>query len=304
MAFEQRAISQSLSSDANFRNWGSETSDLWQDVGLTKTADTGQIDWSTVVRGATADVFLGYEIFTLDIDTQHSTFPLYIRVDYGVGSGGVDRAKLGVQVGSGTNGAGTLTGVLGTQRIITASATDTATRENYCSAGDGYFAWVGGWEAGSGSTTHLRNTMIIIERLRDNAGDPTADGIYTFFAGIESGLGTRGYTQIIRSTDTITAYASSAGTLRIGANVPNQSGSFGSDLYLFTHHPADRALYNPCLSNLFYYHSDFTAGINFDIDMYGTTQTYKPLGRNATATGSFSNIAFGHTNSGIALLWE
>lgn len=304
MAYEQRAISQSLSSDANFRTWGSTTSDLWQDVGLTKTADTGQIDWTSVVRGATADTFLGYEIFTLDTDTQHATFPLYIRVDYGVGSGAVDRAKLGIQIGSGTNGAGTLTGVLGTQRIFTASAADTTTRDNYCSAGDGYFAWAGGWEAASNTTSQLRNTIFIIERLRDNTGDPTADGVYTFFAGIEATFGTRGYTQITRSTDTITAYSSGAGNIRIGSYVPNQSGSFGSDLYLFTHHPADRALYNPCLSNLFYYHSDFTAGVDFDIDMYGTAQTYKPLGRNNTASNSFQNTAFAHTNSGLALLWE
>lgn len=302
MAYEQRSIDQTTSSDSTYRNWGSETSDLWQDVGLTKTADTGQIDWTSVVRGSTTNTYLGYEIFTLTTDTMHSTFPLYIRVDYGI-STALDRVRLAIQIGEGTNGAGTLTGVLGTQRLFSNTTSDTSTLPNYCSAGDGYFAFAGGWSPGV-STSTLRNTIFIIERIRDNDGDPTADGIYTFFAGQVGALGNLGYSQIVRSDDTTAAYASTASSLRIGSYVPNQSGALGSNLYLATHHPVDRAIYNPCLSSLFYYHTDFAADVNFDVEMYGAPRTFRPLGRNSTTSTNFQNATFGHTNSGIALLWE
>lgn len=299
MAYKERSINNSISSDANFRTWGSSISDLWQDVGLTLTADTGQINWTTVARPA-INTFAGYEVFTLDTDTKHASFPLYIRVDYGVGAI-QDRQSLRIQIGSGTNGAGTLTGVTGTARTFTASTNNTVSVPHYCSAGDGYFAYVGGWIAGTASTSYLANTVFIIERLWDNTGAPTDEGVYTFFGGVITSNLSTGYAQIIRPDDAVVAYSSSG---RMGGYVPDLSGNRGTDLYLYTHQPADYAIYNPCVSNLFYYHTDLTALTPISVDMYGTARTFLPLGRNSTQTTSYQSSFFGHTNSGLALRWE
>lgn len=305
MAKEQRSISNSISSDANWRTWGSTISDLWQDVGLTKTADTGQIDWTTATR-PTSTGFAGYEIFTLDTDTEHASFPLYLRVDYGVrtGSGTPPWQRLGFQVGSGTNGAGTLTGQVGTQRIMAATGTaanDTTSQNHFCSSGDGYFAWGSSWNATIGTNSNaLWNAFVVIERLRDNTGAVTDNGVYMVTSGMASAdCGA----QITRSDDINPAYTTpSSSSFRMGAYVPNMSGNRGTDLYLFSHQPADYALYNPCLSHIFYNNADLTAGIDINVDMYGTSRTYKPLGINGSS-GACST-AFGHSSSGFAMLWE
>lgn len=305
MAYESRSISNTINTDATFRTWGSTVSDLWQDVGLTKTADTGQIDWTTVTRPASTG-FAGYEIFKLDTDTQHSSFGLFIRVDYGcVVTGASYYQRLGIQIGSSTNGAGTLSGITGTQRIFAAAGTSSSSLTHYCSSGDGYFAYAGAWSAGTNSTTALFNQVFVIERLRDNTGAPTANGIYTFFGGVTGTNTSDGYTQIIRSDDLVTAYATSSSGLRLGGYVPNLSGNRGTDLYLYTHQPADYAIYNPCLSNLFYYSTDLTAGVDITVSMYGTNRTFKPLGNLGSASaGNWPSYAFQHSNAGLAIRWE
>ena len=60
------------STDALLRDWGSKLSAAIQSVGLVKTADTGQIDWNTVVNGATVR---GYEIFRFNDTLNNKRLP-------------------------------------------------------------------------------------------------------------------------------------------------------------------------------------------------------------------------------------
>jgi hypothetical protein len=50
------------SSSASWVSIGKNFSDLLTSIGLPKTADTGQIDWSTVSRPASQTTVVGYEI--------------------------------------------------------------------------------------------------------------------------------------------------------------------------------------------------------------------------------------------------
>lgn len=94
--------------DANFRIYGKELSDKLQAMsGLTKTADTGQINWTTVTRaGINSDA--GYEIYYLN-DSIHSTSPIYFKIYYGTGAATTNH-RLRIEVATGSNGSGTLTG--------------------------------------------------------------------------------------------------------------------------------------------------------------------------------------------------
>lgn len=95
------------SSDALFRQIGSEFSAALQSCGLVKTADTGQIDWGTVAKPGTSAV-AGYEIFYLN-DSLHATAPLYLKLEYGIGVN-TNTYAMAVRIGQGSDGAGTLTG--------------------------------------------------------------------------------------------------------------------------------------------------------------------------------------------------
>ena len=296
MATDTRTLATSnTTDDATFRAWGKSISDCVKAAALTAHTDTAQIDWTTVTRPAVS-TYAGYEIFKLTTDTQNSTLGCYIKLEYGQGAT-LGYAALRIQVGTGTNGAGTLTGQTGTQRTAVNFSTG-ASGTAYCSGGDGRFCFVGPWVAGTTLTAGY-NTIFLVERLRDNTGAVTADGIYTFFAGQQGTTSHTGWAQTIRSS-----YASTVVTNKFGAMVQNQTGNFGSDYYLNTHHPHDQGLGNPILSNLFYYYTDLNSGSDITVPMYGTNRTYKPLGQLHAASTNYGSTMFGHNNAAFAILWE
>lgn len=95
--------------DANFRLWGSGMKTALAAVGLVQTADTGQIDWTTVVAPVATQTVKGYEIWRFN-DSLQSTVPIYIKIEYGSGTGAAI-PQIKYSVGSGTDGAGNLTNV-------------------------------------------------------------------------------------------------------------------------------------------------------------------------------------------------
>lgn len=300
MATDTRSYIFSTATDAAFRVWGSSWSASMQAAGLTKTADTGQIDWTTVLKPGTSTV-AGYEIFRLTTDSQHSTFPLYIKIEYGQAAT-TAYFSWTFQTGSTTSGAGVLGGQLSTKRTFNAGAfaSTTVAYPTYSSGGNGYFCTAASWSAGAAANDGF-NQIIVIERLRDNAGSPTVNGVYLFVEG-SNGTASSSYAQIIRSS----GIASNIILNRFGCFMQDASGNFGSDFYLNTHHPADRQIYNPCLSNLFYYNTDITALTDLTISMYTVNHTYKVLGKNSTGTSGthWHTANFGHSNSAFAIIWE
>lgn len=78
-------------------------------VGWTRSSDTGQINPATTTRPASG-AYAGYEIRYFN-DSLHATKPCYCKFEYGRGgSNAANALVIRVTVGSGTNGAGTITG--------------------------------------------------------------------------------------------------------------------------------------------------------------------------------------------------
>lgn len=97
------------SSDAAFRVWVQEMiTALVSTIGLTQTADTGQINTSTVTRAAVANTAAGYVILRFN-DSLQGTSPIFMKVEFGAGSG-VAVPNSWFTVGTGSNGSGTITG--------------------------------------------------------------------------------------------------------------------------------------------------------------------------------------------------
>jgi hypothetical protein len=105
--------------DADFRAWGSELSAAMQTCGLLPSADTGQINWTTVARPAGNNTAAGYEIYQFT-DSLQATYPIFVKIEYGTGNThtNYDSPALWITVGQGSNGSGTLTGVLTTRTQI------------------------------------------------------------------------------------------------------------------------------------------------------------------------------------------
>lgn len=94
---------------ANYKQAGGDWGAAMTAVGFTQTADTGQTNWSTVAAVPAAPG-VDYEIrqFT---DALQSTAPFYVKIEtYATGSSGIFGLNFRLSVGTGTNGAGVLTG--------------------------------------------------------------------------------------------------------------------------------------------------------------------------------------------------
>lgn len=156
--------------DATFRAWGKVISDALQTIGITKTADTGQIDWTAATRTASVDTMVGYEIrqFT---DTLQGTTPVFLKVEYGSGQT-ILRGCIRITVGQGSNGTGTLTGTTSTTAYLGQTAGSALTWDSYLSVNSGTFTFALWVKQG------LNNgSAFYISRIKDSSGVDTSTGV-------------------------------------------------------------------------------------------------------------------------------
>lgn len=169
--------------DVNFRAWGSQLSAQLAAVGLTQTADTGQVNWSTVTVAYSSSVAAGYEIWRFNDGLQGSA-PIFLKLEYGASS--AQQARLWLTVGTSSDGAGNITGSVQYQRTAinspTASTNGTPYTTYLC-----YNATLGflGLSFKSNLTVSYGGFSLAIFRSNDTTGAPTALGatVLTAFGG-------------------------------------------------------------------------------------------------------------------------
>lgn len=174
MAIASFTAKAASSTDALLRDWGSKLSAAIQSVGLVKTGDTGQINWSTVTTGAG---IRGYEIFRFN-DTLQASAPIFIKIEYGNPTGSA-LVMFRTTVGKGTDGAGNITDVLHSSLANNNSSQNTTTDYvSYVSSGDGSMlniALFPDWDASFSPMLKFS-----LDRSRDAGGNPTATGTFCY----------------------------------------------------------------------------------------------------------------------------
>ncbi len=184
----------SMATNADFQAWVSEViTNLVTTCGLTQTTDTGQINTSSVTIPTAVDTSAGYVILTFNdtLQTATPTSPnitasVYIKLEFGTGQStstpytGYNPA-MWITVGTGSNGTGTLTGVVGTRMSITQSnnSVNSAT-----TAYTSYYMYnktlgVAGMVFKVGSTNPSDQSYggFYIFRSNDGSGNPTGDSV-------------------------------------------------------------------------------------------------------------------------------
>lgn len=214
-----------LADDAAFRVWGKWLSDALTTLGWAKTADTGQIDWTTVAKPAGTNTSAGYEIRTSP--AQDGYQQLYIKVEWGTGSGAT-YPSLWVTLGTGSNGSGTLTGVVCTRDQFGATVSVTgAVTDRFCGGND----WVVYGFSDTGTDSATGAGFLAIERLTDvdgnyqTAGWAVVDfgGNASFYQALDAGAA---YTSLttLPITHVPPSYAGSSGVVFVALAIP-QTGS-------------------------------------------------------------------------------
>lgn len=294
------AVSQGIvplhGSDAQFQTWGAQVNAALTAAGLTNTSDTGQINWSTVVR-ATSNTDAGYEIWRLN-DTLQASRPCFLKFRYGTTSS-TDRPRLLVDIGEGSNGSGSLTGAIKTDVPLmqfTNSGSGTLDLNINWNEDLGYLGMAITNFVGIGSNANPQT--ISLERLKDATGAPTDRG----FAFVSSWAGSQLVYSTFASAWTsettpsipamwpwLSAGASSAGGTYVAGLTPLTGNS--------THGPLERTL-GFCVCG----YSDFVSGEQFDITRWdGNSHTYLAVGTygGANQTANFPSAYARH-----AILWE
>jgi hypothetical protein len=147
---------------------GSAIATVLTNGGWVQTSDSGQVSWGSFSwPGSSSTV---YQVWHAG-DSLQSTTPLFIKLSWTVG-GSATNCHFGIGVGTGSDGAGNLTGN-NTGYDITGSwgSGNTTAHNSYVSAGSNWFTWMtqcgGSNEAG----------ICAVERSLDSSGNYTADFI-------------------------------------------------------------------------------------------------------------------------------
>jgi len=255
--------------DANFRAWGSHISTQLAAAGHVQTGDTGQINWTTVLCPAGANATQGYEIWRLD-DSLHATAPVYIKIEWGSGSAATVPSMF-FTFGTGTNGAGTLTGPISTRQQCSWAAYATNALSNYWSGDTSRFS-VAMWANGTGVSTSM-SAYFAWERTKDSAGADTNQGILATWK-VTTGTGATAqqgifWDRVLGTVHTPTKFHT---LCPVGATMKNGTQIGVSPIFFFNG-PA----LNPPLNVLVFANADIVAYGAVTFQMYGASRVYMPI---------------------------
>lgn len=251
-----------LNDVTNFRARMKQLSDAIKAVGMVQTSDSGQINWATVALPGT-NTAAGYEIFRFSDALQYQA-PVFIKIEYGI-SNIVNIPGFWATVGTGSDGAGNLTGNV-TQRfnISIGSSTQVSNYNSYI-CGDTnrllFCPWVGYLGYG---------TILSVERIHDVSGADTSNGVLVLISE-----NNRKLSAVIPPTGTPPAAINMWNTV-----APNSgTGAVGNDVAVYPVRGWSKGETSPSLNLFVYFNTDLTLG-NQILTTYwdGVSRLLMPLG--------------------------
>jgi hypothetical protein len=251
------------STDTNFRAWGGGLSGALTAVGLAKTADTGQINWSTVTHPSTVGVWSGYEIRQFSDSIGNN---IVFKVEFGSGSGTATYPNTRWTFGNGSDGAGNITG--NTKMITLSMSSGTSTTQYPCwASSNGAYLTLCLWNGYNGPPL-----VLSVGRTKDNSGNDTTDGInivyITYAAASSTFLPANGGGSPVTNSWLHTAAPMGTGT-----------GSYGTSLGVFPVYVSRGRADNPDMGAIVVFNNDFNgqygSGAIFVEPFYGTNHTYQ-----------------------------
>lgn len=286
---------QGNTNDAQFRLWGSTVSSHMAAVGLVQSADSGQINWTTVTRPALVNTMAGYEIWKLQ-DSLFAVAPIYMKLEYGTASSTVNTPAMVASVGTGTDGSGNLTGLISDRRVMNSTnASTVGTYESKACCVEGFFGAC--LYKGVQGSTGVPLFPFIMCRTMDDSGAFTADGVHLIFG--TSGSNAAGMQSLNFISGTKNSYGlthtlwPSGTTTTLDDSVPPNYQVMRSYQLM----PKMRPIGGTCVV----YGPEIGENTQFQVAMIGTTP------RNFISLGKWfgsSQAAAQSSNFHIAMLWE
>lgn len=259
MALYTQALVPGIATDAEFRAWGSWISGRLAAAGWVKTADTGQIDWTTVTAAAGVR---GYEVWRM-ADGLQATAPIFMKLEYGA-TGAV--CAIWYTFGAASDGAGNLTGTTTTRKIVD-MAGNSATPYTWVISADVNRFLLMACVDGPGAGTGL---YLMVERTHDGGGADTAEGL---LIASSVGIGSAHSQQFWPHGAAVPGVETSLGVL-----VPTfGTGTNGTTTATYPLFLSGGPFLNPPLGLLGCFAANFTPGVPISLSIYGAAHTYYPV---------------------------
>jgi hypothetical protein len=256
--------------DAQFRAWGSAIGVKLAAAGLVQNGDTGQINWTTVLTPGAANTAQGYEIWRF-ADSLQASAPIYFKIEYGSGTV-AGNPGLWFTFGTGTDGAGTMTGPISTRQQLVSAAYAVNALDCYWSGSTGHFC-AALFAGGVGASTSTCQ-MFAFERTKNASGADTSQGlqiVWKLVAG--AGAGAFGSLAWDRTTGTMSSESS------LGTVMPSgTTGKNGTQVAVYPIFLHNGPFLNPPIGALAYHNADIVAKGAVTFTMYGVSHTYMPIG--------------------------
>ena len=261
---------------------------MFVNCGWIQTADTGQKLPSTYSGTSNSNEVLGYMIFRMN-DALQSTYPVFVKVEIASSSSYASGPALWFTLGTGTNGAGTITGLIGTRFTLQNTNPEYPGVTSYAS-GDGSRISA----AIAASMQNISRTIaFIIERTKDIYGEDTTDGV---FIGGFAGSGWK--SQVLPFDGSTMRSVQSYPAVPFPQNSSMGSLANGNDVGFAPLLPfGSVGAYNPAMGMLFYYRPDWSALNVADVTIHGEVHKYFLL-------GAASENYVGWTSVGMAIQYE
>lgn len=264
-----RQLAPNSGTNGAFRAWGSQLSNDLAAMGLVKTNDFNQINWSTINAPTTNYQAVGYEVWRFN-DALQAEAPVFFNLNYGSGTQNANSPGLVIYPGIGSNGLGIILGCPGPEALY---SWDSDSANQICVfSGD-----INRVAIGLFTSRYRCAGFFSIERTKNNAGLDTNEGI------LFSIWGCNDYVYQYRKTRCISFSGASSRENESGILTPSggggTSGETGNDIalypnYIFKH---GKPL-NPGITVLGYYNGDVLQGTVASVPIYGSMKKYYFLG--------------------------
>jgi len=162
--------------DANFRAWAQFIEDtLVTTGGWLVTSDSGQTLPSALVHPTTTSQKMGYRVYQMN-DALQATVPVFMRIDFGSSSGTAAAPAIWVTVGTGSNGSGTITGIMMNAVQMNSAGNSSQANNSYGSAAPNRVAIALFCQ----NVTGIR-LVFTLERSKDVNGNDTGAGLLCIY---------------------------------------------------------------------------------------------------------------------------
>ena len=245
------------STDANFRIWGSSVDGTFVTCGWVQTSDTGQINWTTVAAPVAINTSKGYSIFRMN-DAMQATKPVFLKIEYGSSPAVVANPCMWITIGTGSDGAGTITGITVARSVCYGNTSNGSYYPSYFSGSSS--RWCMCLWPTYASYQHI---FFSVERTHDDSNTLTNTGLLIFFTSYPQGA----WSQYAKHDGSLVAYYQSGWNCNVPPGLVTNSalgnkvnaypvkcwtpGESEISTNVFVYFQADFSGYNPITLNLF-----------------------------------------------------